>query len=70
MTSETPHSNDNQPEKPTPQDNDPGPNMGTLLLVAAVLVGIAWVVATNLRHNGRIQDCVMQGRSNCAEIVR
>ena len=59
--------NDN--EIPTAPKGD-GPNMGVLLLVAAVLVGVSWFVITTLRHNAQIQDCVMQGRSNCAEIVR
>ena len=48
--------------------NDNGPNMGTLLIVAAILVGISWFVAQTLRYNGGIQDCVMQGRSNCVTV--
>ena len=42
--------------------------MATLLAVAAVLVGISWFVANALRHYGGVQDCVMQGRTNCVTL--
>ena len=49
-------------------NNDNGPSMATLLAVAAVLVGISWFVANALRHYGGVQDCVMQGRTNCVTL--
>ena len=49
-------------------DKDTGPSMTTLLVVAAILVGISWFVAKTLRTYGGIQDCVMQGRSNCVTL--
>ncbi len=63
MTEDDKHiSNDNQEG---PNNQDEGPSMATLLVVAAVLVGIAWFLATSLRQYGGVQDCVMQGRTNC-----
>jgi len=47
---------------------DGGPSMTTLLVVAGVLVGIAWFISTSIRHFGGIQDCVMQGRTDCATL--
>ena len=66
MTAPDPVNDNQQP----PEGQPDGPNMGVLLLVAAVLVVVSWFVINTLRHNGKVQDCVMQGRSNCAEIVR
>jgi uncharacterized membrane protein len=36
------------------------------LLVVLLLVGVALLVIRNLRDSAAMQDCVMQGRSNCA----
>lgn len=68
MSSDNQPVNDNDLNSNNDNNEDKGPNMGTLLIVAAVIVGISWFVATTLRHFGGIQDCVMQGRSNCVTI--
>jgi hypothetical protein len=59
----SPVQNDN-----TPNDDDNGPSMTTLLIVAGFLVVVSWFIATTLRHFGGIQDCVMQGRTNCVTL--
>jgi hypothetical protein len=39
------------------------------LLIAAVLViGLGYFLSMKLRDMGRIQDCAMSGRTNCAPI--
>ena len=38
-----------------------------VLIVIAVVVG-AWLVINKVIENSRVQDCVMQGRKNCAPI--
>ncbi len=51
--------------------NDPGSRRGViaaLLLLAAMVAGGVWLTGA-LRNAGRIQDCVQQGRSNCAPIT-
>ena len=52
-----------------PDDNDTPELSGrAMAIIAAVLVLIAWFLAVQLRHFGSIQDCVMQGRTNCVEV--
>ena len=60
----------------TPPDNDEndepgGPPRGALmaLVVIAVLIAGGLWLAHTLRGVGRVQDCVMAGRSNCAPIT-
>jgi hypothetical protein len=38
------------------------------LLVALLLVAVGWVLVRVLGNAGRLQDCVMSGRTNCAPI--
>lgn len=40
-----------------------------LLVVAAIVAGGFWLSQT-LHGTGRIQDCVMAGRTNCAPLQR
>jgi len=38
------------------------------LVIIAVLVGLGLFLVYRLRASADIQDCVMQGRSNCAAV--
>jgi len=38
------------------------------LVIAAVLIGLGWLLIQALGGAARTQDCVMSGRSNCAPI--
>ena len=52
-------------------DDAPPPRRGALLaliVLAALLAGGLWLMQT-LHGVGRLQDCVMAGRSNCAPIA-
>jgi hypothetical protein len=53
-----------------PEDDGGGSRRGALigLLVAAVLVIAGYSLMTALRNQGRMEDCLMSGRSNCAPI--
>ena len=62
------HNDNHSPDPGSEDDNQNGPHMGIILIVVAVIVGLGWYLATTLRHNGNIQDCAMQGRTNCATI--
>jgi hypothetical protein len=53
-----------------PEDDDAPPRRGALialLLVAALAVGGLWL-SQHLAAVGRLQDCVMSGRTNCAPL--
>ena len=53
-----------------PEDDDTPPRRGALvalLLVAALAVGGLWLTQ-HLAAVGRLQDCVMSGRTNCAPL--
>jgi hypothetical protein len=53
-----------------PEDDDTPPRRGALialLLVAALAVGGLWL-SQHLAAVGRLQDCVMSGRTNCAPL--
>lgn len=52
------------PEPPEPQ----GPSGATLLVALVLAVAIGYGLVVKLRDMGRIQDCVMSGRTNCAPI--
>jgi hypothetical protein len=61
------------PNKPAPQGTDGEEPLSTgaligigVFLVALVLSGV-WLMNT-LRDMGKMQDCAMQGRRNCAPI--
>jgi hypothetical protein len=54
-----------EPESPEP----PNRRTAMVAIVAIVILGIAgWWISTELRHASNIQDCVMQGRRNCAPV--
>jgi len=58
-----------RPSPETPPDDQPsrrGPLIALLLVVALVAGGI-WLSKT-LHGVGKIQDCVMAGRNNCAPV--
>ena len=38
------------------------------LVIAAVLVGLGWLLVQKLGSAARMQDCLMSGRTNCAPI--
>jgi hypothetical protein len=57
-----------------PQNRDRQPddmsNRGKVigLAVAAVLIGLGWLLIQTLGSASRTQDCLMSGRTNCAPI--
>jgi len=53
-----------------PKDDDGGSRRGALigLAVAAVLVLAGYYLMTALRDEGKMEDCLMSGRSNCAPL--
>jgi hypothetical protein len=38
------------------------------LVFAAVLIAIGWLLVEKLGASGRMEDCLMSGRTNCAPI--
>jgi hypothetical protein len=53
------------------QDNDEPPSRrGPLVAIVFILVLVVggWWLSQTLGSVGRLQDCVMSGRSNCAPI--
>jgi hypothetical protein len=38
------------------------------LIFAAILIAIGWLLVQKLDANGRMEDCLMSGRTNCAPI--
>jgi hypothetical protein len=59
-------------QPPGPPDDDPDPNLRRraligLLLVALLVIG-GLLLSRVLRNVGRLQDCVLSGRTNCAPI--
>lgn len=59
-----------QPEPPAPQPGESGPSPVIILLVAALLVGTGYVLIQQLGEISYIQNCALQGRTNCAPIDR
>lgn len=61
----------NEPADTDDSDQDGGPPRGALiaLLVIVVLVAGGLWLAHTLHGVGRLQDCVMAGRTNCAPIA-
>jgi len=53
-------------------DIEPGPlqSRGKLiaLAIAALLIGLGWLVVDKLGDLSRTQDCLLSGRTNCAPI--
>lgn len=59
---------DPPPPKPPRPPAPPGPSGVMLLVVMAILVVGGYALAMKLKEMGRIQDCAMSGRTNCAPI--
>ena len=38
------------------------------LVFAVILIAIGWLLIQKLSANGRMEDCLMSGRTNCAPI--
>jgi hypothetical protein len=60
-------------DRPNPRPNpppEPDSRRGALigLLVIALLVVIAYWLVTSLREEGKREDCLASGRTNCAPI--
>ena len=60
------------PDDPSGDPRPPDPRRGALIgfLVVAVLVIAGLYLVHVLGAVSRLQDCVMQGRSNCAPVER
>jgi hypothetical protein len=58
-------------EKPGPGDEktDGGPSAIVMLAVAVVVVVGGYFLSLKLKEMGRMQDCVMSGRTNCAPVT-
>jgi hypothetical protein len=54
------------PNEPDEPDSRRGALIG--LLITVVLVVAAYYLLTALREKGKLEDCLMSGRSNCAPI--
>ncbi len=63
---DTPH-----PREPTPPESksDHGPSAVVMLVVAVVVVVGGYFLSIKLKEMGRMQDCVMSGRTNCAPVT-
>jgi len=57
-----------EPEIERSSEGRRGPSPLTLLVAFAVVIGLGLFLTTKLREMGRIQDCVMSGRTNCAPV--
>lgn len=55
-----------EPEGPPPPDPRRAAMMGLVVIVLLVAVGL--FLTHVLRDLSRVQDCVMQGRTNCAPV--
>jgi hypothetical protein len=55
---------------PNEPDDDGGSRRGALigLVVTALLVVAGYYLMTVLREQGKVEDCLMSGRSNCAPL--
>jgi hypothetical protein len=56
------------PRDPPPPERDPRRGGLLGLIVAALLVLLGLIVVRVLGNAGRLQDCAMQGRTNCAPL--
>lgn len=66
MTDAHPPINDN--DKDAGKDNSDGLGFGTILVIAGLIVLVAWFAATTLMHFGGVQDCVMQAHKGCVSV--
>jgi len=56
----------NEPQNPKEPDSRRGALLG--LLVAASLVVVGLILVHMLGNAGRLQDCVLSGRTNCEPV--
>ena len=54
--------------EPSAGGHDQGPPPLVLLLVAVVLIVGSYLLSVKLRDMGRMEDCLMSGRTNCATL--
>ena len=54
------------PDDNNTKPNQRGPLIGLGVIVLLFLVG--WLLVHELYANGRLEDCLMSGRTNCAPI--
>jgi hypothetical protein len=45
-----------------------GPLIALLVVVVVVLFVVGWILARALYANGKMEDCLMSGRTNCTPI--
>jgi len=57
-----------EPEIERSSEGRHGPSPVTFLVAVVLMVGLGYFLAVKLREMGRIQDCVMSGRTNCAPV--
>jgi len=57
-----------EPEIEKSSEGRRGPSPLALLVVFALVIGLGYFLTAKLREMGRIQDCVMSGRTNCAPV--
>lgn len=64
---------DLETQRPSPSedasDHGSGPSAPVMLAVAILVVVGGYFLSIKLKEMGRMQDCVMSGRTNCAPIV-
>ena len=54
---------------PDPDSQDGGQRRSMIALgVIVVLFVVGWILARELYNNGKIEDCVMSGRTNCVPL--
>jgi hypothetical protein len=52
------------------RDRKPDPRRGPLIALGVVvfLFVVGWLLARELYANGKLEDCLMSGRTNCQQI--
>jgi hypothetical protein len=65
MRGETPYGDEGDHGSTEPS----GPSGRTLLIAAVVMVAVVYFLSVQLRQMGRLQDCAMSGRTNCAPVA-
>jgi len=58
------------PQGEQKNDGPRRPSGRTVLIVALIVLGLGYVLAVKLREMGRLQDCIMSGRRDCAPVSR
>lgn len=54
---------------PAPDDDNGTQRRSMIALVVVVLLFVVgWILARELYSNGKIEDCLMSGRTNCAPL--